>query len=369
MEQNLRRTPMYDFHKRVNAKLVPFAGWEMPVTYTELMAEHRCVREKVGLFDVSHMGEIFITGPKALEMTSLVSTNDPVPLRDGQVAYSAFCNERGGIVDDFTLYRFHAEKFLLVVNAANTAKDFQWVKSHELKGSQVENQSDAWAQLAIQGPKAQKVLQALVREDLEKIAYYAFAEVTVGGVPAIVSRTGYTGEDGFEVYYPAAQGLYVWEALMEKGAQEEIQPIGLGARDTLRLEMGYALYGNDIDDQTNPLEAGLGWITKLKNRTFLGSQALLQQKERGLSRRLCGLVMEDKLIPRHGYPLRHEGRVVGQVTSGTFSPFLRNGIALGYLEAALLDAGVGQVNVEGRGGKCASAKVVKPPFVRSQVRK
>ncbi len=366
---NLKRTPMYSFHKEAGAKLTPFAGFEMPLQYTSLIDEHMAVREKAGMFDVSHMGEFFVDGSDALEFVSKISSNDPSKLEVGQAAYSVFCNEKGGIIDDFLMYRIEENIFMLVVNAANIEKDFNWlVSKHSSINCKLENKSSDFAQIAIQGPLAQEILQGEVEEDLEDIGYYRFKRIKVAGVDSIVSRTGYTGEDGFEIYYPAEHGIKVWNALIKAGKGSGMLPVGLGARDTLRLEMGYALYGNDITEDTTPLEAGLGWITKLKSHDFIGKEALLKQKAEGVTRKLVGIVMKDRLIPRHGYTVYGDGKRIGQVTSGTFSPFLKNGIALGYVEVDFSAPGTA-VEIEGRGGRRGSGDVTRPPFVRSNVRR
>lgn len=353
------RTPLHESHVRAKARLVEFAGWEMPVQYAGILEEHEAVRTRVGLFDVSHMGEVVFRGPKALEALQRAFTNDLSKAQDGQAQYGCLCRDSGGIVDDVVVYRRSAEDLLVCVNAANRQKDFEWLAAHA-GGADVKNESDDWAQLALQGPLAAQVLQRLTTVNLSAMRSYRFATGEVAGVPSLVARTGYTGEDGFEVFCPSSQGTRVWDALLEAGGPEKIQPCGLGARDSLRLEMAYRLYGSDMDDATTPLEAGLAWVVKLEKGDFVGRRALLEQKEAGVPRKLVGFTLTDPGIPRHGYRVLQDGRKVGEVTSGTKSPSLGIPIGLAYVPTALAAEGsVFHVEIRGR---AAAARVVKTPF-------
>ena len=354
----LKRTPLHDLHVALGGKMVPFAGYEMPVQYpTGITAEHRAVRERCGLFDVSHMGEFWITGPGAVDFVDHVTTNDVRALAVGQVHYSTILNERGTIEDDCLVYRF-ADRIMMVVNASNAAKDFGLIAPHAARfGASIVDASDATALLALQGPEAEQILQPLISTPLGDIAYYHFTEGEVAGHAAIVSRTGYTGEDGFELYLPNASAVPVWRALL---ATDRVVPAGLGARDTLRLEMGMALYGNDIDDTTTPLEAGLAWLVKLNKGDFVGRDALVAQKARGLERKLVGFTMADRSFPRHGYPVFYDGAPSGEVRSGTMSPTLGTPIGTCYLPLAGTKEGTA-FEIEIR-GKRLPATVVKPPF-------
>ena len=357
----LRRTPFYEKHLALGAKLVPFAGYEMPVTYPiGLIAEHKAVRENVGLFDVSHMGEFFIYGDQAVDFVNYVTTNDVAALEIGQVHYSTILNDRGTIEDDCLVYRF-ADKIMMVVNASNAAKDFAHISKHAGKfGVRLKNASDDMALLALQGPRAASVLQPLTNADLSKIGYYHFTEGTVAGMPMIISRTGYTGEDGFELYHEVQYASNLWNALMASGT---VVPAGLGARDTLRLEMGMALYGNDIDDTVTPLEANLAWLVKLKKGEFVGSSVLNDQKAHGVTKKLVGFTLPDRNIARHGYPVFAGGAPSGEVRSGTLSPTLGTPIGTAYLPTELAKEG-NTFEVEIR-GKRVPATVVKPPFYKN----
>jgi aminomethyltransferase len=362
-----RRTPFYEAHKQAGGKIVEFAGWELPVQFKGIIEEHTAVRTAAGVFDVSHMGEVFITGPKAMETVQRLLTNDVAKLADLQAAYSGMLYENGGFVDDVIVYRFNPQKFLVVINGANVAKDVAWMKEHSF-GATVEDRSDDYGQLAIQGPKAAGIVQKLTKTDLSKVPWYHHAgEGEVGGVRCIIARTGYTGEDGFELYCPPDQAMKLFGAVMETGKQDGLVPCGLGARDSLRLEMKYALYGNDIDAEHTPLEAGLGWIVKLnKTPDFIGKPVLEKQKAQGLSRKLIGFTTTDRGIPRHGYPILKDGKQVGVVTSGTQSPSLKKPIGMGYVPAALAAEG-STFDVEIR-GKPVSAVVVKTPFYEPKKR-
>ncbi|MDQ7054088.1 MAG: glycine cleavage system aminomethyltransferase GcvT [candidate division KSB1 bacterium] len=355
----MKKTPLYDWHVAAGAKMVEFAGYLMPVQYRGIIEEHKKVRSSVGLFDVSHMGEFTFYGPEALAFLQKMTINDVGRLAVGQAQYSAMCYDHGGIVDDLIVYR-HEDHYLMVVNAANLEKDWQWLQEHAMPGVELRNESDDTALMALQGRHAEKVLQPLTDLDLSGIKFYWFAIGRVAGVEAMVSRTGYTGEDGFEIAVAANDAVKVWEAMMESGKPYEIEPVGLGARDTLRMEMKYCLYGNDIDETTNPLEAGLGWITKLEKGDFIGAGALLRVKAEGIKRKLVGMELEDRNIARHGYPIFKDGEEVGVITSGTFSPSLNRPIAIGYVAAPHHEIGT-ELTVKIR-QRDAAATVVKTPF-------
>ncbi|HEX9885877.1 MAG TPA: glycine cleavage system aminomethyltransferase GcvT [Longimicrobiales bacterium] len=361
MDTELKRTPLHAEHVELGGKLVPFAGYEMPVQYPAgITAEHRTVRTTCGLFDVSHMGEFEVRGPQALDLVQRVTVNDASRMEVGQAQYSAMCTETGGVVDDLIVYRF-PDHWMLVVNAANLDKDWAWVSGHA-GGLDVEldNRSDATGLLAVQGPTARDLVSTLTREDLDGIAYYHFGTGQVAGVDAIISATGYTGEDGFELYVDAADTVKLWRALMDAGQAHGIGPAGLGCRDSLRLEMGYALYGNDLDDEHTPLEAGLGWITKLDKGDFVGRDALARQKDAGTERRLVGLRLAERGFPRPGYPILAGDERVGHVTSGTLSASLGAGIALGYVAQEFAALGT-ELAVEIRGA-AVPGRVTRPPF-------
>jgi aminomethyltransferase len=364
---SLKRTPLYDLHRAAGATFVDFGGWEMPVQYSGILDEHKTVRTSVGLFDVSHMGEIEIKGPRALEVIQRLTTNDASMLADFQVQYSTLCYPAGGIVDDLTVYRLGAEHFFFCVNAANIDKDYTWIVEQARGDADITNTSAQIAQLALQGRQAQATLQPLCDIPLDSIRYYWSAKARVQGIEVLISRTGYTGEDGFEVYCPAAQGPELWSALMAAGAPYGIKPIGLGARDTLRLEMGYALYGNDITAETTPLQAGLAWIVKLNKGEFSGREALAKERAEGIKRRLVGIEMIGRGVARAHYHILVDGQVVGEMTSGTVSPSLSKGIGLGYVRSEYAKVGT-PVWVDIR-GKPAQARVASTPFYPSQVRK
>ena len=360
----LKRTPFYDLHKALDAKMVDFAGFEMPVQYSGIIEEHHAVRLSVGMFDVTHMGEFYVRGKDALPFLQKVTINDVARLKAGRVQYSALCYEDGGMIDDLLIYCME-NLFLIVVNASNAQKDFDWLLSQKFGDVELENASDATALLAVQGPKSLATLQKLTKEDLSKIEYYAFTRGTLAGVSMIISRTGYTGELGFELYFDAniETAKYVWNAIIDAGKEWAIRPVGLGARDTLRLEMGYCLYGNDIDETTNPLEAGLGWITKLSKKEFKGRNALLKIREEGLKRKLVGFTLPDRMLARHGNEIVYNKTNVGHVTSATFSPSLKVGIGMAYVPANLGDAGnVVLVRIR---GKEVPATIVTLPFLKN----
>ena len=341
--------------------MVPFAGYNMPVQYACINAEHETVRNGVGVFDVSHMGEFIIKGDHALELIQQVTSNDASKLYDGKVQYSCLPNLDGGIVDDLLVYRIDEKTYMLVVNASNIDKDWDWISKFNTMGADMKNISDRTSLLAIQGPKAAAALQSLTDIDLASMEYYTFKKGTFAGIDnVVVSATGYTGAGGFEIYFENANAEHIWNAIFEAGKSFGIKPIGLGARDTLRLEMGFCLYGNDIDDTTSPLEAGLGWVTKF-SKEFNNSSALQQQKADGLKRRLVGFEMIDRGIPRHDYPIVDaDGNNIGRVTSGTQSPSLQKAIGMGYVDVAFAKEGT-EIFISIRDNKI-KAKVVKPPF-------
>ena len=354
-----KKTALFEVHQKLNAKMVAFAGYMMPIQYEGILAEHKRVRSTVGLFDVSHMGEFMVKGPNSLDFLQNLTVNDVSKLNVGEVQYSAMCYENGGIVDDLLIYRL-PDHYMVVVNASNLQKDFDWMEQHLMDGVTLTNDSEKYCLLALQGPDSLKVLSALTDDKIDQMAFYTIIEGSVAGVPAFISRTGYTGEFGFEIGIAPDNAVAVWQGLMEAGKPYDIAPIGLGARDTLRLEMKYCLYGNDIDATTHPLEAGLGWITKLKKGDFIGREKIVAAKKAGLKRKLVCLKFADRAFPRHGYKIFAGDEEIGAVTSGTVSPMLNQGIAMAYV--AKKWAGVDSVvNVEIR-KKRMSATVVKPPF-------
>jgi aminomethyltransferase len=363
MATAMKRTPLHDEHVRLGGKIVPFAGYEMPVQYpTGIIAEHQAVRRAAGMFDVSHMGELDVRGGDALGFLQYVTTNDVSKLAVGQAQYSAICREDGGVLDDCIVYRFD-DHFMVVVNASNLDKDRDWLESHAGRfGTTVTDESEDTGLIALQGPAAQQILARLTQADLEAIAYYHFAEGTVAGVGGVISRTGYTGEDGFELYLPAERTAEVWSKLLDAGQAQGLAPAGLGARDSLRLEMGYALYGNDMDERRSPLEAGLAWITKFDKGDFIGRDAMLRQKEAGVRERLIGFVCTERGFPRHGYGVRIDGEPAGEVTSGVVSPMLQHGIGMAYVPAGSAKPGT-RVDIMVR-DKAIPAELVRPPFYR-----
>jgi aminomethyltransferase len=359
----MKKTPFTDTHYGLGAKMHEFAGYDMPVEYSGILDEHLAVVHGVGVFDVSHMGEFWVKGPKAKDFVQKITSNDMANLPVGKAQYTCFPNERGGIVDDLLVYHYETEKYLLVVNAANIEKDWNWCVKNNSEGAELENASDRMAQLAIQGPLALKTLQKLTPIDLSAIPYYGFTTGTMAGVESvIISNTGYTGCGGFELYFYPENAARIWTAIFEAGAAYGIKPVGLGARDTLRLEAGFPLYGNELDDTTSPLQAGLGWITKFTEGNPFISRALLEaEKVKGVSRKLIGFEMVGKGIARHGYEIVDEkGEIVGVVTSGTIAPTTRKGIGLGYVRPDL--AAVGSPIFVRIREKDVAAVVVKPPF-------
>jgi len=359
----MNNTALTDKHISLGAKMVPFAGYNMPVQYEGINAEHNTVRTSVGVFDVSHMGEFILKGENALDLIQRVTSNDASKLYDGKVQYSCLPNEDGGIVDDLLVYRIDEKTYMLVVNASNIEKDWNWIQNYNSKGVEMHNISDKTSLLAIQGPKAAEALQSLTEVDLASMEYYSFVKGTFAGVDnVIMSATGYTGAGGFEIYFDNEHADKIWDAIFEAGAPLGIKPIGLGARDTLRLEMGFCLYGNDIDDKTSPIEAGLGWITKF-SKSFTNSEALLAQKEAGIKRKLVGFEMIDRGIPRHDYEIADsEGNIIGKVTSGTQAPSLQKAIGMGYVNKGFDKEGT-EVFIVIRNSNI-KAKVVKFPFYK-----
>ena len=361
--KEMKQTVFYEKHKTLGARIVPFAGFEMPVEYSGVNDEHLTVRKGVGVFDVSHMGEFWVKGPKALDLIQKVTSNDAAKLVTGKAQYSCLPNGKGGIVDDLLVYKYEDEKYLLVVNASNVEKDWNWINSQNTMGAELENASDRMSQLAIQGPLAIQVLQKLTPVNLSEIPYYGFAVGFFAGISnVIISATGYTGAGGFELYFYNNVGDKIWDAIFDVGQDFGIKPIGLAARDTLRLEMGFALYGNDIDDTTSPIEAGLGWITKFaEGKNFVDREYLLDQKNKGVTRKLIGFEMLEKAIPRHGYQIADDkGNEIGVVTSGTMGPSLKIGIGMGYVKSAFAEVGT-EVYINIR-NKNVKAKIVKFPF-------
>lgn len=356
----MKNTPLTALHEKLGAKMVPFAGYAMPVQYAGLKEEHRAVRENVGLFDVSHMGEIDLRGPRALEAANRVLTQDLTKIEDGQACYGLLCREDGMILDDVVAYRIHAEHVLVCINAANREKDVAWVRKNCSDLADVADVSDHYAQIAVQGPSAAELISRLYGDRTASVGRFRFDRVDRGAATHIVARTGYTGEDGFEIYLPAAGAPELWEDLLESGQSLEVQPAGLGARDSLRLEMKFPLYGQDIDETTHPYEAGLGWTVKLKKDDFIGRAALAELKAKGPSRKLVGLRMMDRGIARHGYDVQKDGAKVGHVTSGTMSPSLGFAIAMAYVPADAAAVGT-ELEVLIR-GKAAPAQVVSTPF-------
>jgi aminomethyltransferase len=359
----MKSTALVNKHIALGAKMVPFAGYNMPVQYEGVNAEHETVRNAVGVFDVSHMGEFLLTGENALALIQKVATNDAATLTIGRAQYSCMPNGKGGIVDDLIIYRMKEEQYLLVVNASNIEKDWNWISSHNDLGVEMKNLSDDYSLLAIQGPKAVEAMQSLTSIDLSAINYYHFEVADFAGIEhVIISATGYTGSGGFEIYCKNTEVEQIWDRVFEAGASFGIKPVGLAARDTLRLEMGFCLYGNDIDDSTSPIEAGLGWITKF-TKDFTDALVLKSQKENGVTRKLIAFEMIDRGIPRHDYQILDlEGNVIGKVTSGTMSPSMKIGIGMGYVETAFANLET-EIAIEIR-EKGVKAKIVKLPFYK-----
>lgn len=362
-----KQTPFHQEHEELGAKIIDFGGFDMPVQYQGIKQEHMAVREKAGLFDVSHMGEFFVRGPKALELIQKVTINDASNLVPGKAQYTAMCYEDGGIVDDLLVYMLSDEEYMLVVNASNIEKDWDWIKKHNTAGAEIENRSDEYALLALQGPKSIEILQKLTETDVSAIKFYTFEQGAVAGEDdVIISATGYTGEKGFELYIDTqkADAVKIWKELLKTGEEFGLEPAGLGARDTLRLEMGFALYGNDITKETNPIEANLGWLTKLDKGDFVGKEAIAEVKEKGRSRKLTGFVIDEgRNVPRSGYKiLDKDGNEIGFVTSGTQSISLNKGIGMGYIHVDHANEGEAiQIQIR---KKEVNATVTKPPFYK-----
>jgi aminomethyltransferase len=361
--KEMKKIALNDIHHSLNAKMVPFAGFDMPVSYEGVNIEHETVRKDVGVFDVSHMGEFLISGEHALELIQKISSNDASKLVDGKAQYSCMPNEDGGIVDDLLIYRMNEDKYILVVNASNLEKDWNWIAQHNTMGATMKDLSDEYSLLAIQGPKAADAMQSLTDVNLKDIKFYTFEVAEFAGVKnVIISATGYTGSGGFEIYFKNEDAETIWNKIFEAGADFGIKPIGLAARDTLRLEMGYCLYGNDIDDTTSPIEAKLGWITKF-TKDFINSEALKKQKEEGSKRKLIAFELDERGIPRQGYDIVDaEGKLIGNVTSGTMSPSLDKGIGMGYIPTEMAKA-KDKIYIQIR-KKTVPATIVKLPFYK-----
>ena len=359
----MKKTKFYNIHKKLGAKLVDFAGYLMPVQYSSIINEHKVVRNTVGVFDVSHMGEVTIKGEKALDFLQHITINDVSKLSDGRVQYSAMCYEDGGIVDDLLVYRINQNEYFLVINASNIQKDIDWMHKNNSFEVEIINESDEYSLLAVQGPNSKKVLQEICDKEFD-LEYYNFFHTTCAGIDMLVSRTGYTGELGYELYFKSDEkdAESFWNTLFDKGKKFQIEPVGLGARDSLRLEMGFCLYGNDIDETTNPIEAGLGWITKANKGDFIGRDAIVKIKTEGVKRKLAAMISVEKVLPRHGYEISQNGDVVGNITSGTLSPILGHPIALGYVDKEYIDSEA-QLNVKIR-DKDIPLTIVKLPFIK-----
>jgi aminomethyltransferase len=363
----MKKTPFYEKHLEYGGKMVEFAGYSLPIQYGKgVLEECRRVRNTVGVFDVSHMGEIEIRGRDSLEFVNYVTTNDASSLDLYQVQYSSFCYQDGGLVDDLLIYRL-PDRYFIVVNASNVEKDYEWLLQNQRGEVEILNRSEEVGQLAIQGPRAEEVMKDLVNIDLSQMRYYWGAEASLLGIPLLISRTGYTGEDGFEVYCKPEEAHRIWDGVFDSGKKWDIEPVALAARDTLRLEVNYCLYGNDIDQSTTPLEAGLGWITKLSKKDFIGCEVLREQKEKGVRRRLVSFEMLEKGVPRHHYEIQVDGEKVGYVTSGNFSPSCEKFVGMGYVNKPY---GKEDTNLEILiRGNLAKARVVKPPFYKKGTRK
>ena len=361
--KEMKKIALNDIHQSLNAKMVPFAGFNMPVSYEGVNIEHETVRKDVGVFDVSHMGEFLISGKHALELIQKISSNDASKLIDGKAQYACMPNEDGGIVDDLIIYRMNEEKYILVVNASNIEKDWNWIAQHNTMDATMKDLSDEFSLLAIQGPKAAEAMQSLTEVNLKDLKFYTFEVAEFAGVKnVIISATGYTGSGGFEIYFKNEDAKTIWNKVFEAGADFGIKPIGLAARDTLRLEMGYCLYGNDIDDTTSPIEAGLGWITKF-TKDFINAEALQKEKEEGPKRKLIAFELDERGIPRQGYDIVDaEGKVIGNVTSGTMSPSLDKGIGMGYVPTEIAKAN-DKIYIQIR-KKAVPASIVKLPFYK-----
>lgn len=357
----IKHTELFPIHKALGAKLIPFAGYDMPVRYSGDREEHLAVRNAVGLFDVSHMGEFIVRGPKALELIQKVTSNDASAIEPGKAQYSCLPNHEGGIVDDLIVYHIREDQYMLVVNASNIEKDWNWISASNTMGAELIDISEETALLAVSGPKAEATLQKLTEVDLSQMGtYFCFKDTFNGAEKSLIATTGYTGERTFEVFVYKQHAQRMWHDIMKAGEEFGIIPTGLGSRDTLRLEMGYMLYGNDINDTTSPLEAGLGWITKLNKGPFNGSEAIAKQKEQGLTRKLVAFETIERGIPRSGYEIAHEGQTLGTVTSGTMSPSLNKGIGMGYVPISYAQKGQ-EIDIMIR-NKPIKARIIRPPF-------
>lgn len=357
----MKKTPLNQVHKDMGAKMTDFGGWEMPVEYTGIIEEHKAVRNKCGLFDVCHMGEVLISGENAAASVQRIIANDVEKLEDGKLLYTPMCKEDGGIIDDFLVYRLAADEYLMVVNASNTEKDFNWIKDHLLEGSTAENLSDQYALLALQGPEAKNILSKLTDADLDSMAYYTFKIAEVAGVEMIISRNGYTGELGYEIYFDPSEAEHIWQELMDAGSEYGLMACGLGSRDTLRLEKMFMLYGNDIDETINPIKAGMGWTVALDNGDFIGKEKLAEIKEKGTKRKLKPFKIKGRGMARHGYEIYADDQEIGVVTSGSYSPSLDESIGLAYLDNEYTEVGT-EIEIKVR-KRSVKAEVVKGPFV------
>ncbi|WMJ78292.1 MULTISPECIES: glycine cleavage system aminomethyltransferase GcvT [unclassified Sedimentibacter] len=364
----MKTTPLYEKHLELKGKIIDFGGWNLPVEYSGIILEHEAVRSKAGLFDVSHMGEITVKGEDAEKYLQMIVTNDISVLADNQIAYTTMCYEDGGVVDDLLVYKYSSTDYLLVVNASNTEKDYEWLNNNALGNIKIKNVSLDYAQLALQGPEAQAILQKLVNENLDEIEFYHFkSDVNVGGISALLSRTGYTGEDGFELYFASSEGPKMWDMLLEAGKENGIVPVGLGARDTLRFEAALPLYGHEIDKDVTPLEAGLGFCVKLSKNNFIGRNTLSEQKASGLKRKLVGFEMLGRGIPRNRYEVHSDGKKIGYVTTGSYSPTLKKNIGLALVDAEYAKEKT-PIEIVIR-NKNVKAEVIKKPFYTKKYKK
>jgi aminomethyltransferase len=364
----MKKTPLYEKHIQLKGKMIDFGGWSLPVEYTGIIPEHEAVRTKAGIFDVSHMGEIIVKGEDSEKYLQMLLTNDISLLNNNQIAYTTMCYPHGGVVDDLLVYKYSNTDYLLVVNASNTEKDYQWMKENIFGNTEILNVSENYAQLALQGPLAEAILQKLTRKNLNEIEFYYFSDnVKIGNIEALVSRTGYTGEDGFELYFAYDNAEEMWDMILEAGKDEGLIPAGLGARDTLRFEASLPLYGHELDENITPLEAGLGFFVKLNKENFIGKEALAKQKSEGLQRKIVGFEMIDRGIPRNNYEVYAEGKKIGYVTTGSFSPTLKKNIGLALINSAYSKEGT-EIEILIR-NKNSKAKVIKKPFYSKKYKK
>jgi aminomethyltransferase len=364
----MKKTPLYEKHIQLKGKMIDFGGWSLPVEYTGIIPEHEAVRTKAGIFDVSHMGEITVKGEDSEKYLQMLLTNDISLLNNNQIAYTTMCYPHGGVVDDLLVYKYSNTDYLLVVNASNTEKDYQWMKENIFGNTEILNVSENYAQLALQGPLAEAILQKLTRKNLNEIEFYYFSDnVKIGNIEALVSRTGYTGEDGFELYFAYDKAEEMWDMILEAGKDEGLIPAGLGARDTLRFEASLPLYGHELDENITPLEAGLGFFVKLNKENFIGKEALAKQKSEGLQRKIVGFEMIDRGIPRNNYEVYAEGKKIGYVTTGSFSPTLKKNIGLALINSAYSKEGT-EIEILIR-NKNSKAKVIKKPFYSKKYKK